>query len=171
MRRLKHTQVKHTQVRRCTTGAALALLALGGCASTNKRSDASTSPTSDRTATTASENAASAPATLATPLPGGSQGTGSAASEQRSELLFSSPERYQVSGRITAVDDARGEITIQRQNLPPALLRIEESTKVQVDGRPGAFSDLKPGCDVRASFNLSGRRPIALEVNASASNR
>jgi hypothetical protein len=98
-------------------------------------------------------------------------GSTDAAIAQRHKLLFNSSERFQVTGRLAQVDDSKGEITIQRQNLPPALLRVEEGTKIQVDGRQGALSDLKPGSDVQASFNLSGRRPIALEVNATGTNK
>jgi hypothetical protein len=90
---------------------------------------------------------------------------------ERHKLLFNSSDRFQVTGRLAQVDDAKGEITIQRENLPPALLRVEEGTKIVVDGQQGALSDLKRGTDVQASFNLSGRRPIALEVNATGANR
>jgi len=85
---------------------------------------------------------------------------------ERHKMLFNSSERFPVTGRLAQVDDAKGEITIQRQNMPPALLRVEEGTRIQVDGRQGSLTDLKPGSDVQASFNLSGRRPIAIEVNA-----
>jgi hypothetical protein len=87
--------------------------------------------------------------------------------QQRQQMLFQSQERFQVSGKIANVAADKGEITIQRQGLPPALLRVEPQTKVQVDGRQASLDQLRPGEDVRASFNLSGRRPIALEVNAS----
>ncbi|HEX9291867.1 MAG TPA: hypothetical protein VF904_20295 [Anaeromyxobacteraceae bacterium] len=96
-------------------------------------------------------------------------GTGSAAATaddlaRRHQLLFGSSERYEVSGKLAAVNPDKGEITIQRDRLPPALLKVEDQTRIQVGGRQSSIAELKPGGDVRASFNLSGRRPIALEV-------
>lgn len=112
----------------------------------------------------------------ATGSTGAGAGPGTAAAEpaapgedavtaQRHQLLFGSTERYDVSGKLAAVNTDRGEITIQRPTLPPALLKVDPQTKIQVDGRQGSLSELKPGGDVRASFNLSGRRPIAIQVD------
>jgi hypothetical protein len=111
----------------------------------------------------------------------GSMGSGSSASsadqsangedpgtQQRHKMLFSSPERFQVSGKIANVAPDKGEITIQRSGLPPALLKVEPQTKLVVDGQEAMLNQLKAGEDVRASFNLSGRRPIALEVQAAS---
>jgi hypothetical protein len=100
---------------------------------------------------------------------GGSAGAAPAAGgddvARRHQILFGSDERYELSGKLAAVNADKGEITIQREGLPPALLKVEDQTRIQVDGRQGSLADLQPGGDVRASFNLSGRRPIALEVN------
>ncbi len=98
-------------------------------------------------------------------MPGGGNGSDAAAS-RRHQLLFVSGERYDVHGKLAAVSADKGEITIQRENLPPALLKIEGQTRIQQDGQQANLADLRPGSDIRASFNLSGRRPIALEVNA-----
>lgn len=96
----------------------------------------------------------------------GADATGEdAATSQRHQLLFGSTDRYDVSGKLAAVNTDRGEITIQRPSLPPALLKVDPQTRIQVDGRQGSLTELKPGGDVRASFNLSGRRPIAIQVD------
>jgi hypothetical protein len=86
--------------------------------------------------------------------------------KKRHQLLFGSSERFEIQGKIASVNADQSEITILRNNLPPALLKVEPQTKLQVDGRQATLDQLKAGEDVRASFNLSGRRPIALEVNA-----
>jgi hypothetical protein len=99
-------------------------------------------------------------------------GTGSSSSAQgqnmtrRDQMLFGSSEKYDLSGKVANVNVDRGEITIARQNLPPALLKVESQTKLQVDGQQATLGDLKYGEDVRASFNLAGRRPIALQIDA-----
>jgi hypothetical protein len=105
---------------------------------------------------------------------GGSASSGSPSSSddpgasRRHQMLFGAGEKYELSGKVANVNVDRGEITIAREMLPPALLKVESQTKLQVDGQQATLNDLKYGADVRASFNLSGRRPIALEIDAKA---
>jgi len=150
---------------RIAIGAALALLALAACTSSSRQADNRTTPASSPHATTQGSPSAtdatgsSGQAAATEPAPGED-----AATAQRHQLLFASSERYDMSGELAAVNTDRGEITIQRPSLPPALLKVDPKTKIQIDGRQGSLSELKPGGAVRASFNLSGRRPIAIEV-------
>ena len=60
------------------------------------------------------------------------------------------------------------KITIQRDDLPAVTLHVSPSTKVEVDGKKAAAGQLKQGQDVRASFNLRGEKPEAVEIKADA---
>jgi hypothetical protein len=100
------------------------------------------------------------------------QGTGSAEAGQRQAAakpekrhpMFDGKENFSVEGKIQKV--SKNSITLQREELPPATLTISQHTKVELDGEQVSAQQLKQGQDVKASFNLRGDKPEAVEINA-----
>jgi hypothetical protein len=77
-----------------------------------------------------------------------------------------SKDDFDLKGKVGRV--SAKSVTIERDKSTPATLMIDQATKIEVDGKPARATDLKPGDDVKASFNLSGERPIAVDLKASA---
>lgn len=105
------------------------------------------------------------------------QGTGSAAGqemrqeqrEQRAEATENARDRmekdsWDIDGKISKA--SAKSLTIQRDNAPAATLHMDKLTKVELDGEQVSASQLKPGQDVKASFNLKGDKPTAVEIKA-----
>ena len=82
---------------------------------------------------------------------------------------FEKSDNFKVEGTIASVDAASGNMTLQREDLPPAELRIASDTKIEVDGKTASIQDLQPGSEVRAEFNLAENQPIAVSVDAKES--
>jgi hypothetical protein len=86
------------------------------------------------------------------------------AGEQPKHPLFEGKNNFDVKGKV---QHASGDkITIQRDDLPAVTLHVSPSTKIEVDGKKTAAGELKQGQDVRASFNLRGDKPEAVEIKA-----
>jgi hypothetical protein len=78
--------------------------------------------------------------------------------------LFQGKKNFDVSGRVAHA--SAGEVTIDRKDLPPATLKVEPGTKIQVDGKRASADQLQAGQEVRASFNLRGGNAEAVELKA-----
>jgi hypothetical protein len=78
--------------------------------------------------------------------------------------VFEGKNNFDVKGKVQHA--SQDKITIQRDDLPPVTLHVSPSTKVEVDGKKAAAGQLKQGQDVRASFNLRGEKPEAVEIKA-----
>jgi hypothetical protein len=72
-----------------------------------------------------------------------------------------------VSG--TVADASGSSLVIQSPTGERQTLMIVEETSVLVDGIAGRASDLKPGQEVRASFNEQSGEPVAVKVLAGSS--
>jgi hypothetical protein len=78
---------------------------------------------------------------------------------------FEGKKNFDVDGKVRQA--SAGEITIERKDgLPPATLKVGSATKIEVDGKRSSVSQLQPGQDVKASFNLRGGSAEAVEVKA-----
>jgi hypothetical protein len=84
--------------------------------------------------------------------------------EQPKHPVFEGKNNFDVKGKVQHA--SQDKITIQRDDLPPVTLHVSPSTKVEVDGKKAAAGQLKQGQDVRASFNLRGEKPEAVEIKA-----
>ncbi len=73
-------------------------------------------------------------------------------------------DSFDVKGQVSRV--STNELTVSRKDAPAATLHVDQMTKVEVDGKQAALSELKPGQDVKASFNFKGDRPTAIEIKA-----
>jgi hypothetical protein len=78
--------------------------------------------------------------------------------------VFDGKTNFDVDGKIQKV--SKSSITIARDGLPPATLGLAKGAKVQLDGNDVSISQLKPGEDVKASFNLDRDHPAAVEIKA-----
>ena len=75
-----------------------------------------------------------------------------------------SKDKFDISGKLSKV--SKNSVTLNREDATMATLHVDRNTKVEVDGNQGRLTELKPGQDVKASFNLKGDRPIAIEIKA-----
>ncbi len=87
-------------------------------------------------------------------------------SDQKSgqKAAFEGKHNYDVDGKVSKVEGDK--LTIRRDDLPEATLGVSSTTKVELDGDRASLSQLTPGQDVKASFNLEGDKPLAVEVKA-----
>ncbi len=85
-----------------------------------------------------------------------------AKAEKRS--LFEGKSNFDLVGKISKV--GRDTITLTREDLPAATLKVSKETKIEVDGNTASIKQLKQGQDVKASFNLEGEKPLAVEIKA-----
>jgi len=84
--------------------------------------------------------------------------------------VFDGKHNFDVDGKIKKV--SKSSITIARTDgLPPATLGVAKGAKVQLDGNDVSMSALKPGEDVKASFNLDGSQPAAVEIKAKRADK
>jgi Cu/Ag efflux protein CusF len=86
--------------------------------------------------------------------------------QQHSAQMFKDQKNFRVEGMVSSVDPSQRQITVQRQGLPPAELQIATDTQVKVDGKESSLSQIKPGDEVRAEFNLAENQAIAVSVDA-----
>jgi hypothetical protein len=84
-----------------------------------------------------------------------------AAEQQRDQL---SKSDFDIKGKISKV--SKESITLNRDDATMAMLHVDKNTKVELDGNVARVSQLKPGQDVKASFNLKGDKPMAIEIKA-----
>jgi hypothetical protein len=73
-------------------------------------------------------------------------------------------DSFDIDGKISRASGT--QLTIQRDNAPAATLHVDKLTKIEVDGQHASAKELKPGQDVKASFNLKGDKPTAVEIKA-----
>lgn len=91
------------------------------------------------------------------------------AGEQRREGPVATAQAYEMKGNVQAVGGVLGvgrSITIARKDAPAAQLHVAEQTRITLDDRPAALSDLREGDEVRAMFDFDASRPVALEIKA-----
>lgn len=86
--------------------------------------------------------------------------------QQHSAQMFKDQKNFRMEGTVSSVDPTQRQITVQREGLPPAELQIAQDTQVKVDGKESSLSQIQPGDEVRAEFNLAENQPIAVSVDA-----
>ena len=87
-----------------------------------------------------------------------------AQANEKKHSLFDGKDNFNVDGKIQKV--SKDSVTIARDALPPATLKISKETKVELDGDAVSAGQLKQGQDVKASFNLRADKPEAVEIKA-----
>ena len=83
---------------------------------------------------------------------------------EKKHPMFEGKNNYEVKGKIQSV--TASSITVRRDEMPPAKLRVDRNTKIELDGERASASQLKEGQEVKASFNLSDDKPMAVEIDA-----
>lgn len=87
-----------------------------------------------------------------------------AAGQEKKHPLFDGKDNFEVEGKVQKV--SKNSITVTREDLPAATLTLSRHTKIELDGDQVSASRLKPGQDVKASFNLRGDKAEAVEIKA-----
>jgi hypothetical protein len=87
-----------------------------------------------------------------------------AAEGEKKHPLFEGKNNFDVEGKIQKM--SKNSITLQREDLPAATLVVSKDTKIELDGERASMKQLKQGQDVKASFNLKGEKPEAIEIKA-----
>jgi hypothetical protein len=91
-----------------------------------------------------------------------------AAKGEKKHPLFEGKNNFDVEGRIQKV--SMNSITVARDDMPPATLNVSKDTKIELDGDQVSMKQLKQGQEVKASFNLKGAKPEAVEIKAEKLN-
>lgn len=84
----------------------------------------------------------------------------------QSAQMFKNQKNFRVEGTVTSVDPTQRQITVQREGLPPAELMVASDTQVKVNGKQSSLSQIQPGDEVRAEFNLAENQAIAVSLDA-----
>jgi uncharacterized protein with LGFP repeats len=84
--------------------------------------------------------------------------------DEKKHPMFEGKNNYEVKGKIQSV--TASSITVRRDEMPPAKLRVDGNTKIELDGERASATQLKEGQEVKASFNLSDDKPMAVEIDA-----
>ena len=87
---------------------------------------------------------------------------------EKKHPLFDGKHNYDLDGKVQKV--SKDSITISRDDLPAATLSVSHGTRVQLDGDDVSIERLRPGEDVKASFNLDKEKPEAVEIKAKRSD-
>ncbi|AKU92883.1 hypothetical protein [Vulgatibacter incomptus] len=97
----------------------------------------------------------------------GSYSSSDSSGSSTKQQVFGSSTSYEMRGKITKV---KGEdVYISRANLPNAQVEaVANQTQVTLDGKEVPMTDLKPGMDVRTSFQIAGNDIVAKEIHASS---
>jgi hypothetical protein len=88
--------------------------------------------------------------------------------DEKKHPLFDGKHNFDVDGKVQSA--SKDSITISREDLPPATLHVATGTKVELDGKAVSAEQLKPGEDVKASFNLNKDKAEAVEIKAKRSD-
>ncbi len=87
--------------------------------------------------------------------------------EDQNKVFQAKKEAMDVKGKVKSVE--ANKITLDRsdKNLPEAhLMIVTGQTQVKLDGKQANITDLQPGAEVRAKFQLAGEEAIATEIDA-----
>jgi hypothetical protein len=101
--------------------------------------------------------------------------TGSRAQQPRSaEVRRDAPvqtaQAYEMKGIVESVGGGvlgMGEsVTIRREDAPAVRLGVADETRIVLEGRRAALSELREGDEVRALFDFRDNSPVAIEIEA-----
>ncbi len=92
--------------------------------------------------------------------------TPNAQDREKAERDRLSKDDFSLKGTVARVSGR--SVTVNRDNSTPATLEVDSATKIEVDGKAAQLSAVKPGDDIKASFNLRHTRPIAVDLKASS---
>jgi hypothetical protein len=94
----------------------------------------------------------------------GQQGAAPDASPFFDSGVFELQDNYELEGTVASVDERSDRITIRREDVPSATLRVAPDTRVRVDGSAASLADIRPGSEIHATFNVSLQTPLAIEL-------
>lgn len=89
---------------------------------------------------------------------------------RRSGVELKTEDSYEIEGSVVDVDVDDNSITLSREGAPPAELKVAADARVEVDGDRASITELRPGDEVRARFNLVGDDAFAIKVEGKRKN-
>jgi hypothetical protein len=100
--------------------------------------------------------------------------SGGRAQQPRAEAPADAPvqtkQAYEMKGVVESVGGGLlglGEsVTIRREDAPAVRLGVADGTRIVLDGRRAALSELREGDEVRAVFDFRNSSPVAIELEA-----
>lgn len=88
-----------------------------------------------------------------------------AADDKDQVFRSGSAQAFEMTGTISKAEN--NKITVTRPGLPNANLEVvDKKTTVIINGRASAPDQLRPGMEVRASFQVAGDEIVAKEIEA-----
>lgn len=102
----------------------------------------------------------------------GKEAQGRALTEQRNALqnrelaLQPLAQRREVLGRV--VDSSGGGVRVALPDSREVYLKIDDATAILLDGKPVPVTELSPGDDVRASYDLIHNNATAVRIEATS---
>ncbi|MHB8877575.1 MAG: hypothetical protein ACYC8T_28115 [Myxococcaceae bacterium] len=86
----------------------------------------------------------------------------------KSQGLYQESQAFEIEG--TVAKKSKNSVTITRENLPPANLKIHEQTQITLNGQKVNANSLSEGTQVRARFQLDNDQPVAVTIEAQPSS-
>lgn len=80
--------------------------------------------------------------------------------------LWEGRPAWELRGEVAKV--TRSTITVSRADLPAATLEVPRQAEIELDGEKATLAQLRPGQDVKVSFELRGATPFAIALEAKA---
>ena len=81
---------------------------------------------------------------------------------------FLGARNFMLQGHVAKV--SRDAIVVRRDGLPEAKLRLAAGTRIRLDEADVAPTELREGQEVRATFNVEGSTPLAIEIQAASTD-
>jgi len=104
------------------------------------------------------------------PEPGSEARTSMPSAQEPQVDVFKNKDNWEIRGTVSSVDSSNNQVTLQRENnLPPVQLHVAQGTEIKMDGQTSSLSQLQPGSEVRARFNLANDQPVAISLEAKKS--
>jgi colicin import membrane protein len=89
--------------------------------------------------------------------------------QQQSQLTQQNQQAWTQAKNVRgqAVTASRDEVLVRSSDQGELRLKVNDSTAISVDGKMASAEDIKPGQDVRASYQVVDGQPTALRIEAS----
>ncbi len=111
-----------------------------------------------------------AAAALALAACAGTRGQQPRTAEAPRDAPVRTAQAYEMTGTVESVGGGllgMGEsVTIRRKDAPAVRLGVAGETRIVLEGRRAALSELRQGDEVRAMFDFRDSNPVALEIQA-----
>jgi len=91
------------------------------------------------------------------------------AQQIQQENAQSFAQTHNVQGKVTAATS--DELTVLSPGQGDMRLKLNDSTAITIDGRQGSADQIRPGSDVRASYQMIDGKPTAMTVQVTKASQ